>query len=77
MRVPPFPGSRPEQGVPDMTVISNIDEHGINKNLNVRYDNDIIYVSGLHILIIVAFNAEVWQFYLENNLNLIVLRSIF
>jgi len=36
-------GSRPQDGVPDMTVISNIDEHGINKNLQVRYDRDSIY----------------------------------
>jgi myosin heavy subunit len=36
-------GSRPQDGVPDMTVISNIDEHGINKNLQVRYDRDNIY----------------------------------
>jgi len=28
-----------------MTVISNIDEHGINKNLRVRYVGDSIYVS--------------------------------
>ena len=40
-----FSGSRPQDGVPDMTVISNIDEHGINKNLQVRYDRDSIYVS--------------------------------
>ena len=28
-----------------MTVISNIDENGINRNLRVRYDRDTIYVS--------------------------------
>lgn len=28
-----------------MTVISEIDEHGINTNLRVRYENDKIYVS--------------------------------
>ena len=28
-----------------MTVISNIDEHGINTNLRVRYVQDSIYVS--------------------------------
>ena len=38
-------GCRPEHGVPDMTVISNIDENGINRNLRVRYDRDTIYVS--------------------------------
>lgn len=40
-----FAGHRPQDGVPDMTVISNIDEHGINRNLKVRYDRDSIYVS--------------------------------
>ena len=38
-------GSRPEDGVPDMTVISDIDEAGINRTLHVRYDHDRIYVS--------------------------------
>ncbi|XP_074603106.1 unconventional myosin 81F isoform X3 [Brevipalpus obovatus] len=32
-----------EDGVQDMTVLSNIDEHGINTNLRVRYENDRIY----------------------------------
>lgn len=32
-------------GVPDMTVISDIDEDGINKNLQARYSKDLIYVS--------------------------------
>ncbi|XP_076313801.1 unconventional myosin-VIIa-like isoform X2 [Tachypleus tridentatus] len=36
-------GRRPEDGVPDMTVISDIDENGINTNLKVRYDKDEIY----------------------------------
>lgn len=40
-----FPGSSPESGVPDMTIISDIDETGINRNLQVRYDRDQIYVS--------------------------------
>ena len=40
-------GSRPGDGVPDMTIISDIDEHGINKNLQVRYDKDNIYVSDI------------------------------
>ena len=44
-------GSRSEDGVPDMTIISNIDEKGINRNLRVRYERDIIYVSQSHILI--------------------------
>lgn len=34
-----------EEGVQDMTILSNIDEHGINTNLRVRYENDRIYVS--------------------------------
>ena len=40
-----FSGTSPEAGVPDMTVISDIDELGINKNLMVRYGRDQIYVS--------------------------------
>lgn len=39
-------GAKPSDGVPDMTVISDIDEHGINTNLKVRYGLDRIYVSG-------------------------------
>ena len=38
-------GAKPEDGVPDMTVISDIDEYGINTNLKVRYQKDRIYVS--------------------------------
>ena len=38
-------GTRPEDGVRDMIVISDIDENGINTNLHVRYKQDIIYVS--------------------------------
>ena len=38
-------GARPSDGVPDMTIISDIDEHGINTNLKVRYELDRIYVS--------------------------------
>ena len=34
-----------EDGVQDLTALSNIDEHGINTNLRVRYKNDKIYVS--------------------------------
>ena len=40
-----FTGCRPEDGVRDMIVISDIDEHGINKNLWTRYTADLIYVS--------------------------------
>ena len=38
-------GFRPEDGVPDMTVISDINEVGINSNLRVRYNRDQVYVS--------------------------------
>lgn len=31
--------------MPDMTIISDIDETGINRNLQVRYGRDQIYVS--------------------------------
>ena len=37
-------GATPKDGVPDMTVISDIDEFGINTNLKVRYRRDQIYV---------------------------------
>ncbi|XP_068085062.1 myosin-VIIa [Anabrus simplex] len=36
-------GCSPEAGVPDMTAISDIDEIGINRNLQARYDRDQIY----------------------------------
>ncbi|XP_046687918.1 unconventional myosin-VIIa isoform X2 [Homalodisca vitripennis] len=36
-------GCSPEAGVPDMTVISDIDEVGINRNLQARYSRDHIY----------------------------------
>lgn len=38
-------GAKPSDGVPDMTVISEIDEYGINENLKVRYHQNKIYVS--------------------------------
>ena len=40
----PTIGASPEDGVPDMTVISEIDEYGINTNLKTRYRNNKIYV---------------------------------
>lgn len=40
-----YTGYRPEDGVPDMTIISNIDEQGINTNLKTRYKREQIYVS--------------------------------
>ncbi|XP_041351468.1 unconventional myosin-VIIb-like isoform X2 [Gigantopelta aegis] len=36
-------GARPEDGVRDMIIISDIDEIGININLKTRYKKDIIY----------------------------------
>lgn len=38
-------GTRAEDGVPDLTLISNIDEVGINRNLEVRYRKQEVYVS--------------------------------
>ena len=38
-------GARPEDGVRDMIIISDIDENGININLKTRYKEDQIYVS--------------------------------
>ena len=40
-----YSGATPNDGVPDMTVISEIDEYGINTNLKVRYKQGRIYVS--------------------------------
>ncbi|XP_060665378.1 LOW QUALITY PROTEIN: myosin-VIIa [Drosophila nasuta] len=40
-------------GVSDMTSISDIDENGINNNLKIRYNNDIIYTYTGSILIAV------------------------
>ena len=45
LRLLSFSGAKPSDGVPDMTVISDIDVHGINTNLKVRYKHDRIYVS--------------------------------
>ncbi|XP_046750485.1 myosin-I heavy chain isoform X2 [Diprion similis] len=52
-------GSRPEMGVSDMTVISDIDETGINRNLQVRYQRDQIYTYTGSILIAVNPYKEV------------------
>lgn len=38
-------GNRAIDGVSDLTLISNIDEFGINENLRVRYEKQQIYVS--------------------------------
>lgn len=35
----------PDEGVPDMTRLTVLDEAVINKNLKVRYKKDNIYVS--------------------------------
>ncbi|XP_015184987.1 PREDICTED: unconventional myosin-X isoform X2 [Polistes dominula] len=52
-------GSSPEFGVPDMTVISDIDETGINRNLQVRYERDQIYTYTGSILVAVNPYKEV------------------
>ncbi|XP_034937659.1 myosin-I heavy chain isoform X2 [Chelonus insularis] len=52
-------GSSPESGVPDMTVISDIDETGINRNLQVRYSRDQIYTYTGSILVAVNPYKEV------------------
>ena len=36
-------GQRAEDGVPDMTTISDIDVAGVNVNLRVRFERDEIY----------------------------------
>jgi myosin-7 len=46
-------GARPEDGVPDMTVISDIDEFGINTNLKTRYKHGRIYTYSDTILVAV------------------------
>ncbi|XP_052766932.1 myosin-I heavy chain-like isoform X3 [Mya arenaria] len=46
-------GCRPSDGVPDMIVISNIDENGINENLRTRYRKDQIYTFTGSILVAV------------------------
>lgn len=44
-----FSGTIPENGVPDMTRLTVLDEEVINKNLRVRYEKDRIYVSFIFI----------------------------
>ncbi|XP_060082957.1 myosin-I heavy chain-like [Ylistrum balloti] len=46
-------GARPEDGVSDMTIISDIDEKGININLRTRYKKDQIYTYTGSILVAV------------------------
>ncbi|CAG5127787.1 unnamed protein product, partial [Candidula unifasciata] len=45
--------SRPTDGVRDMILISDIDENGINTNLKVRYQKDLIYTFTGSILVAV------------------------
>nr|XP_012145621.1 PREDICTED: unconventional myosin-VIIa-like isoform X5 [Megachile rotundata] len=61
-------GSSPELGVPDMTVISDIDETGINRNLQVRYCRDQIYTYTGSILVAVNPYKEV-DFYTNEYVN--------
>ena len=51
--------------VPDMTVISDIDEHGINKNLQKRYKKNKIYVSilKLYFRFLGVFNTNLYDIY--------------
>ena len=42
-------GARPDDGVQDMTILSDLDEIGININLRTRYFNDLIYVSSYYV----------------------------
>nr|XP_018910382.1 PREDICTED: unconventional myosin-VIIa [Bemisia tabaci] len=61
----------PEAGVPDMTTISNLDEKGINRNLQVRYLKDQIYTYSGTILVAVNPYKElsiystdhIWQYH--------------
>ena len=48
-------GARPEDGVQDMTILSDLDEFGININLRTRYHNDLIYVSCCCLLIYLVY----------------------
>ncbi|XP_065337421.1 myosin-VIIa isoform X3 [Cloeon dipterum] len=59
-------GSRPESGVPDMTMLSDIDEEGINQNLHVRYDRDQIYTYTGTILVAVNPYKELDIYSTEN-----------
>ncbi|XP_043463659.1 myosin-I heavy chain isoform X2 [Leptopilina heterotoma] len=61
-------GSSPESGVPDMTIISDIDETGINRNLQVRYDRDQIYTYTGSILVAVNPYKEV-DYYTSDYVN--------
>ncbi|XP_074104086.1 unconventional myosin 81F isoform X2 [Cotesia typhae] len=61
-------GSSPEAGVPDMTIISDIDESGINRNLQVRYKRDQIYTYTGSILVAVNPYKEV-DFYTMDYVN--------
>lgn len=50
-------GARPEDGVRDMIIISDIDENGININLKTRYKEDKIYVSFSNLNV----SSQTWQ----------------
>lgn len=60
-------GCRPEDGVRDMIVISDIDETGINENLKTRYKKDLIYVSFIHLVLYCMLNRSfrLWIFSIE------------
>ncbi|GAB1607514.1 unconventional myosin-X isoform X1 [Argonauta hians] len=46
-------GTRPEDGVRDMIIISDIDENGVNLNLQTRYNKDLVYTFTGSILVAV------------------------
>ncbi|XP_036363572.1 unconventional myosin-X isoform X4 [Octopus sinensis] len=46
-------GTRPQDGVRDMIIISNIDENGVNINLQTRYNKDLVYTFTGSILVAV------------------------
>lgn len=48
-------GYEPDDGVDDMTTMTLIDEQGINRNLRLRYDHDLIYVSTIETDVIFNF----------------------
>jgi myosin heavy subunit len=51
----------PDDGVPDMTRLTVLDEEVINKNLKVRYEKDCIYVSFLRCRIL-SFHYRAFLF---------------
>ena len=65
-------GAKPSDGVPDMTVISEIDEYGINENLKVRYNQNKIYVSHTCLRICLHVYIVYYRHILEQSLWLLI-----